>query len=139
MGLLRIHVFRGVNLAVRDVVSSDPYVIFKMGKQVPFFFLLFFFLFSFCFSLTFWLKSYHLILDFVLCWICLDIVSDGVLDYRSKRWRRRHNLYKDIWILLFTDFQMNPFNIRSNFAKIALLFLESLRSRVMGLSLSDSL
>ncbi|CAK9317963.1 unnamed protein product [Citrullus colocynthis] len=33
MGLLRIHVFRGVNLAVRDVVSSDPYVIFKMGKQ----------------------------------------------------------------------------------------------------------
>ncbi|XP_038878147.1 protein C2-DOMAIN ABA-RELATED 4-like [Benincasa hispida] len=33
MGLLRVHVFRGVNLAVRDVVSSDPYVIFKMGKQ----------------------------------------------------------------------------------------------------------
>ncbi|KAL0549186.1 hypothetical protein IC582_013667 [Cucumis melo] len=33
MGLLRIHVFRGVNLAVRDVCSSDPYVIFKMGKQ----------------------------------------------------------------------------------------------------------
>ncbi|XP_023526650.1 protein C2-DOMAIN ABA-RELATED 1-like [Cucurbita pepo subsp. pepo] len=33
MGLLRIHVFRGVNLAVRDVVSSDPYVVFKMGKQ----------------------------------------------------------------------------------------------------------
>ncbi|XP_022143275.1 protein C2-DOMAIN ABA-RELATED 4-like [Momordica charantia] len=33
MGLLRIHVYRGVNLAVRDVVSSDPYVIFKMGKQ----------------------------------------------------------------------------------------------------------
>ncbi|XP_061370229.1 protein C2-DOMAIN ABA-RELATED 4-like isoform X2 [Gastrolobium bilobum] len=33
LGLLRIHVERGVNLAIRDVVSSDPYVIIKMGKQ----------------------------------------------------------------------------------------------------------
>ncbi|KAK7305708.1 hypothetical protein VNO77_43618 [Canavalia gladiata] len=33
LGLLRIHVQRGVNLAVRDVVSSDPYVVIKMGKQ----------------------------------------------------------------------------------------------------------
>ncbi|XP_050230325.1 protein C2-DOMAIN ABA-RELATED 4-like [Mercurialis annua] len=33
MGLLRIHVHKGVNLAVRDVVSSDPYVVFKSGKQ----------------------------------------------------------------------------------------------------------
>ncbi|KAE8665141.1 Detected protein of confused Function [Hibiscus syriacus] len=34
MGLLRIHVNRGVNLAVKDVVSSDPHVVIKMGKQV---------------------------------------------------------------------------------------------------------
>ncbi|XP_022728079.1 protein C2-DOMAIN ABA-RELATED 1-like [Durio zibethinus] len=33
LGLLRIHVQRGVNLAVRDVVSSDPYVLVRMGKQ----------------------------------------------------------------------------------------------------------
>ncbi|CAI9780060.1 unnamed protein product [Fraxinus pennsylvanica] len=33
LGLLRILVKRGVNLAVRDVRSSDPYVIVKMGKQ----------------------------------------------------------------------------------------------------------
>ncbi|XP_048430317.1 protein C2-DOMAIN ABA-RELATED 4-like [Pyrus x bretschneideri] len=33
MGLLRIHVQRGVNLAVRDMKSSDPYVVVKMGKQ----------------------------------------------------------------------------------------------------------
>uniref|UniRef100_A0A5B6YGX3 Putative ADP-ribosylation factor GTPase-activating protein AGD11 n=1 Tax=Davidia involucrata TaxID=16924 RepID=A0A5B6YGX3_DAVIN len=33
LGLLRIHVHRGVNLAVRDVRSSDPYVIVRMGKQ----------------------------------------------------------------------------------------------------------
>ncbi|KAL3525523.1 hypothetical protein ACH5RR_013895 [Cinchona calisaya] len=33
LGLLRIHVIRGVNLAVRDVRSSDPYVIVRLGKQ----------------------------------------------------------------------------------------------------------
>ncbi|CAN1351550.1 Protein C2-DOMAIN ABA-RELATED 4 [Linum perenne] len=33
MGLLRIKVVRGVNLAVRDVRSSDPYAIVRMGKQ----------------------------------------------------------------------------------------------------------
>ncbi|KAL4313215.1 hypothetical protein GQ457_01G036980 [Hibiscus cannabinus] len=33
MGLLRIHVHRGVNLAIRDVVSSDPYVVIRMGHQ----------------------------------------------------------------------------------------------------------
>ncbi|KAF3780881.1 GTPase activating protein 1 [Nymphaea thermarum] len=32
-GLLRVRVIRGVNLAVRDLRSSDPYVIVKMGKQ----------------------------------------------------------------------------------------------------------
>ncbi|KAG6589635.1 Protein C2-DOMAIN ABA-RELATED 4 [Cucurbita argyrosperma subsp. argyrosperma] len=32
LGLLRIRVIRGVNLAVRDVRSSDPYVVVKMGK-----------------------------------------------------------------------------------------------------------
>lgn len=34
LGLLRIHVHRGVNLAIRDVMSSDPYVVVRMGKQV---------------------------------------------------------------------------------------------------------
>ncbi|XP_065849495.1 protein C2-DOMAIN ABA-RELATED 4-like [Euphorbia lathyris] len=33
MGLLRIHVHRGVNLAIRDVLTSDPYVVVRMGKQ----------------------------------------------------------------------------------------------------------
>ncbi|XP_042503039.1 protein C2-DOMAIN ABA-RELATED 4-like [Macadamia integrifolia] len=33
LGLLRIRVKRGINLAVRDVLSSDPYVVVKMGKQ----------------------------------------------------------------------------------------------------------
>ncbi|XP_021652608.2 protein C2-DOMAIN ABA-RELATED 4-like [Hevea brasiliensis] len=34
LGLLRIRVKRGVNLAVRDVRSSDPYVVVKMGRQI---------------------------------------------------------------------------------------------------------
>lgn len=34
LGLLRIRIKRGVNLAVRDIHSSDPYVVVKMGKQV---------------------------------------------------------------------------------------------------------
>ncbi|KAK2999695.1 hypothetical protein RJ639_023472 [Escallonia herrerae] len=33
LGLLRVRIQRGVNLAVRDVRSSDPYVVVKMGKQ----------------------------------------------------------------------------------------------------------
>ncbi|KAE8722434.1 auxin efflux carrier component 1-like [Hibiscus syriacus] len=33
LGLLRIHVKRGVNLAVRDVRTSDPYINFRMGNQ----------------------------------------------------------------------------------------------------------
>lgn len=37
LGLLKVNVQKGVNLAVRDVRSSDPYVIVKMGSQVPFY------------------------------------------------------------------------------------------------------
>ncbi|PKA46625.1 putative ADP-ribosylation factor GTPase-activating protein AGD13 [Apostasia shenzhenica] len=33
LGLLRLRVLRGVNLAIRDFYSSDPYVIVRMGKQ----------------------------------------------------------------------------------------------------------
>ena len=34
LGLLRIRIIRGVNLAVRDVRSSDPYIVVKLNKQV---------------------------------------------------------------------------------------------------------
>ncbi|XP_057962791.1 protein C2-DOMAIN ABA-RELATED 7-like [Malania oleifera] len=33
MGLLRLRVRRGINLAVRDTRSSDPYVVITMGEQ----------------------------------------------------------------------------------------------------------
>ncbi|XP_059624612.1 protein C2-DOMAIN ABA-RELATED 4-like isoform X1 [Cornus florida] len=36
LGLLRIHIHRGVNLAVRDMNSSDPYVVVRLGKQLLF-------------------------------------------------------------------------------------------------------
>lgn len=33
LGLLRIRIIRGVNLAVRDVRSSDPYIVVKLANQ----------------------------------------------------------------------------------------------------------
>ncbi|VFQ67173.1 unnamed protein product [Cuscuta campestris] len=33
LGVLKVRIKRGVNLAVRDVRTSDPYVVVKMGKQ----------------------------------------------------------------------------------------------------------
>ena len=34
VGLVRVRVLRGVNLAIRDLRSSDPYVVVRIGKQV---------------------------------------------------------------------------------------------------------
>lgn len=34
IGLIKVNVVRGTNLAVRDVVTSDPYVILSLGSQV---------------------------------------------------------------------------------------------------------
>ncbi|XP_016439294.2 GTPase activating protein 1 [Nicotiana tabacum] len=33
LGLLRIRILRGINLAIRDFRSSDPYVVVRMGRQ----------------------------------------------------------------------------------------------------------
>lgn len=41
MGLLKVKVVRGVNLAKRDARGSDPYVVIKMGHQVDSLFLSF--------------------------------------------------------------------------------------------------
>lgn len=37
LGLLRIRVLRGINLAVRDTRTSDPYVVIDCASQVLFF------------------------------------------------------------------------------------------------------
>lgn len=34
IGMLKVKVLKGTNLAVRDMLSSDPYVVLKLGKQV---------------------------------------------------------------------------------------------------------
>lgn len=34
IGLIKVNVVRGTNLAVRDVMTSDPYVILSLGHQV---------------------------------------------------------------------------------------------------------
>jgi len=37
VGLIKVNVVKGINLAVRDVMTSDPYVIISLGHQVRFF------------------------------------------------------------------------------------------------------
>lgn len=34
IGMLRVKIIRGINLAVRDMLTSDPYVILLLGEQV---------------------------------------------------------------------------------------------------------
>lgn len=34
IGLLKVFIMRGRNLAVRDVMTSDPYVVATIGQQV---------------------------------------------------------------------------------------------------------
>lgn len=36
IGVLKIKVMKGTNLAVRDMLSSDPYVILTLGQQVSY-------------------------------------------------------------------------------------------------------
>lgn len=37
VGLIMVNVVKGTNLAVRDMMTSDPYVILALGNQVSFF------------------------------------------------------------------------------------------------------
>lgn len=34
IGILKVKVIRGTKLAVRDMLSSDPYVVLNLGQQV---------------------------------------------------------------------------------------------------------
>lgn len=34
IGLIKVNVVKGTNLAVRDMMTSDPYVILSLGNQV---------------------------------------------------------------------------------------------------------
>jgi stromal membrane-associated protein len=34
VGLIKVNIVRGTDLAVRDVMSSDPYVMIHLGHQV---------------------------------------------------------------------------------------------------------
>lgn len=34
IGLLKVKVLKGTNLAIRDMMTSDPYVILTLGRQV---------------------------------------------------------------------------------------------------------
>lgn len=39
IGLIMVNVVKGTNLAIRDVMTSDPYVILALGNQVRLFLL----------------------------------------------------------------------------------------------------
>lgn len=39
VGLVKVNVVKGTNLAIRDIVTSDPYVILSLGNQVSFLFM----------------------------------------------------------------------------------------------------
>jgi hypothetical protein len=39
VGLIKVNVVKGTNLAIRDLMTSDPYVILSLGHQVSFFML----------------------------------------------------------------------------------------------------
>lgn len=34
IGMLKVKVIRGTNLAIRDIKTSDPYVVLNLGQQV---------------------------------------------------------------------------------------------------------
>lgn len=36
IGLIKVNVVRGTDLAIRDMITSDPYVILSLGNQVSF-------------------------------------------------------------------------------------------------------
>lgn len=38
IGMLKVKVVKGTNLAIRDMMTSDPYVVLKLGQQVGCFF-----------------------------------------------------------------------------------------------------
>lgn len=36
VGLVKVNIVKGTGLAVRDMVTSDPYVVLSLGSQVSF-------------------------------------------------------------------------------------------------------
>jgi len=34
LGILKLRIIKGINLAIRDTRASDPYVVVRMGDQV---------------------------------------------------------------------------------------------------------
>lgn len=66
LGLLRMRVVKGMNLAARDAFASDPYVVLKMGEQV---------------SCLFTWSEIHCIYYFEFCWWFSGIYHTSVMTY----------------------------------------------------------
>ncbi|KAH8494196.1 hypothetical protein H0E87_020820 [Populus deltoides] len=75
IGLVKVKVKKGTNLAIRDMLSSDPYVVLALGKQVSGI-CLFLFKFSHFISQNPWLRQVHIMMYiFVDHWHQVEIFS----------------------------------------------------------------
>jgi len=75
IGLVKVKVKKGTNLAIRDMLSSDPYVVLTLGKQVSGI-CLFLFKFSHFISQNPWLRQVHIMMYiFVDHWHQVEIFS----------------------------------------------------------------
>lgn len=63
IGLLKVKVIKGTNLAIRDMMSSDPYVVLTLGQQV-----------SHCFFLTFFVGETANSTQFCLLFLSMHTV-----------------------------------------------------------------
>lgn len=105
MGLLRIRVRRGINLAIRDTVSSDPYVVITHGDQVS----------SLCFHFFFplwllWIIGILIELDFFI--VCLPFlntinfvpfVSCGFLHTVISQTSFAVNVFDELWLWIWLN------------------------------------
>lgn len=76
IGVLKIKVVKGTNLAVRDMLSSDPYVVLNLGHQVS------------CFGWTFWylfLGAREILVSFCR-YICFRLIGYLCLIFQVREY-----------------------------------------------------
>lgn len=98
VGLLKIRVVRGINLAYRDTRGSDPYVVLRLGKQV---WLLF------CFYISSDLPHLHLFCLSIYCSQCLTEFCVLIILQKVKTSVKKKSV-NPIWHEELTLSIMNP-------------------------------
>lgn len=70
VGLINVNIVRGTDLAVRDMVSSDPYVIITLGNQV---------------NTILWVFTPFIVLIMCVCFLDVDFVYVAVSEDASHK------------------------------------------------------